>query len=211
VELTVGPIHPRPLAQRYPLVRHVMATVLLGGGTLEEELVDYVQGVSSEDVVRSIIAKIRALLADPEATDDAIDTFLLDNAQRFVAGSGRRTLEHVADRFQPLLEDSGRRTVEQVVAVLRRRAVPLGHDEAKVLAEMLLDRDKRPAHQGEIVIVDEHTQESDTTWAFVFNSRDYVETGSFLDMIVGNAPILVDKATGRTRVGRSDLSVAEQI
>jgi hypothetical protein len=76
---------------------------------------------------------------------------------------------------------------------------------------MLLDRDVRPAHQGEIVIVDDHTQESDTTWAFVYNSRDHIETGSFLDMLVGNAPVLVDKATGRTRVGRSDLSVAEQI
>jgi hypothetical protein len=30
-------------------------------------------------------------------------------------------------------------------------------------------------------------------------------------MVVGNAPILVDKATGHTHLGRSDLSVAEQI
>jgi hypothetical protein len=283
---------PTDLGQRYPRVRHFMATILLGGSTFEEELVEYVQGVSGEGVVRSVIADIRALLADPDLTDEAIDTFVLDNSQRFLAGSGRRTLEHVADRFQQLLDDpppphpltlraptlaaflaeftarhgdfdvlvragavaagaevaarsaeegaallqdaaltdrdlatfvrrshswwllddSGRRTVEQVVTVLRRPTAPLGHDEAKVLAEMHLDRHKRPAHQeDEIVIVDHHTRESDTTWAFVYNSRAYLETGSFLDIIVGNAPILVDKATGRTHVGRSDVSVAEQI
>jgi hypothetical protein len=275
------------LALRFPRVRHFMATILLGSGTLEEE---FVRWVSSEEVVLLTIADIRSLLADPDVTDDAIDTFVLDNAQRFVDGSGRRTLDHVAGRLQQLLDDppaphpltlraptlaaflteftqrrgdldtlvragavaagadvaarsaqegaallldaaltdrdlatfvrshswwlldnSGHRTVEQVVAVLRRPTAALGHDEAKVLAEMLLNRNRRPADQGEIVIVDDHTQESTTTWAFVYNSRDYIETGSFLDMIVGNAPILVDKATGRTRRGRSDLSAAEQI
>jgi hypothetical protein len=278
------------LADRFPGVRHFIATILLGSGALEEELADYVRWVSGAEVVRSMIAEIRALLTDPDITDDAIDEFMLDNAQRFIAGSGRRTLDHVTDRLQQLLDDppaphpltlraptlaaflttftrrrgdfdtlvragavasgadvtvrsaeegtillqdaaltnrelatfvrscswwllddSGHRTIEQVVAVLRRPATAVGHDEAKVLAEVLLDRDIRPTHQGEIVIVDDHTQESDTTWAFVYNSRDYVETGSFLDMVVGNAPILVDKATGHTHLGRSDLSVAEQI
>jgi hypothetical protein len=281
---------PTDLSHRYPRVRHFMATILLGDGTLDEELTGYVRWVSGKDVVRSTIAEIRALLASQDVTDDAIDTFVLDNAHRFVAGSGRRTLQHVADRLQQLLDDppaphpltlraptlaaflaeftrrygdfevlvragavaagvdvaarsadegamllkdaaltdedlarfvrthswwllddSGRQTIERAAAVLGRPNSPLGHDEAKVLAEMRLDRDVRPAHEGEIVIVDAHTQKSDTTWAFVYNSRDYVVTGSMLDMIVGNAPILVDKATGRVRVGRSDLSVAEQI
>jgi hypothetical protein len=281
---------PTDLAQRHPDVRQFLATILLGGGTFDDELAGYVEGVSSPDVVRSTIAGLRELLARPDVGDDDLDEFVLDNAQRYV-GSGRGTLEHIADRLQHLLDhpppphpltvrapalaafleahtrsygdlddlvragaaaapddaaaaaqdgaallddpalteadlarfvrahswwlldDSGRRTVEQVVGVIRH-PVPvaaLGHDEARALAEALLDRDVRPGHADDVVIVDEHTQESATTWAFVYNSRTYVESGSVLDMIVGNAPVLVDKSTGRTRIGRSDLSVAEQI
>lgn len=278
------------LAHRYPAVHHFMTTVLLGDGTLEDELVDYVKGVSRPEVARSLVADVRTLLAEADVSDDDLDTFVLDNAFRFVGGSGRRTLEHVAERLQHLLEhpppahpltdraptlaaflgrytsrrgvfddlvragaaaagpevaaraaeegtallrdpeipdvelnrfvrehswwfldNSGRRTIDQAVAGLGRPAGPLVHDEAKALAEIHLDEVIRPHHDDEVVIVDRHTQESDTTWAFVYNSRAYVETGDFLDMIVGNAPVLVDKATGHTRSGRSDLSVAEQL
>lgn len=278
---------PTDLAQRFPDVRQFLATILLGGGTFDDELVGFVKGVRSPDRVASTIAGIRGLLASEEATDHDLDEFVLDNAQRYV-GNGRRTLELVADRLQQLLDhppaphpltlrapalaafmeahtrrrdalddlvragvaaeadggaaaaregeallddpalteadlvpfvrahsswlldDSGRSTVERVVGVIRH-PTPVDHDEARALAEAFLDGQVRPDQPDEVVIVDRHTQESATTWAFVYNSRAYVETGSMIDMIVGNAPVLVDRSTGRTRAGRSDLPVAEQI
>lgn len=287
---------PTTLNSRYPGLRHFMLTVLLGDGTFEDELVGYVLGVSAPEFVEARIAEIRALLDDPEATDDAVDDFVLGNARRFVDGSGRRTLEHAADRLQAILDDpplphpltsrapalaaflesftrsrddlealvtagaeavgpegvaevagearalsddpgigdldlsrfvrahswwlvgnSGRRTLQRVLDALGAGAPSgggpggLGADEARAAAERFLDGTVRQAHDDEIVIVDRHTQESDGTWAFVYNTRAYVESGDMLDMLVGNAPVLVDKATGETRLGRTDLTVAEQL
>jgi hypothetical protein len=81
---------------------------------------------------------------------------------------------------------------------------------AKAIAERVLDEEVG-SDDGEIVIVDPHTRESDDAWVFVYNTRAYVETGSFEDMLIGNAPLFVDKATGQTRFGRTDISVEEQL
>jgi hypothetical protein len=81
---------------------------------------------------------------------------------------------------------------------------------AKAIAERTLDESVRPSN-GDVVIVDQHTRESAENWVFVYNTRAYVETGSFADMLVGNAPLFVDKATGQTRFGRTDISVDEQL
>ncbi len=47
----------------------------------------------------------------------------------------------------------------------------------------------------ELVIsrIDEHT---DIGWVFFYNSKAYVENGEFEHALVGNAPLIVEKATG---------------
>lgn len=82
--------------------------------------------------------------------------------------------------------------------------------EARAIAERALDETVRVANP-DVVIVDRHTRESGDSWVFVYNSRAYVETGAFEDMLVGNAPLFVDKATGHTRFGRTDIGVDEQL
>jgi Immunity protein 35 len=86
----------------------------------------------------------------------------------------------------------------------------MNQQEARTIAERVLDETVRPSND-DVIIVDQHTRESAHTWAFVYNTRAYVETGSFEDMLIGNAPLFVDKSTGRTRFGRTDVPLDAQL
>lgn len=87
---------------------------------------------------------------------------------------------------------------------------PMDGQEARAIAERALDETVRPANP-DVVIVDRHTRESGDSWVFVYDNRAYVETGAFEERLVGNAPLFVDKATGHTRFGRTDIGVDEQL
>jgi hypothetical protein len=50
--------------------------------------------------------------------------------------------------------------------------------------------------KSEIVVMDEHTIEKEWGWVFFYESSDYLKTGDFSDQLVGNAPFIVNKATG---------------
>lgn len=68
--------------------------------------------------------------------------------------------------------------------------------EARAIAERVLDQVVRTSHGEEIVILDERTVESATTWMFVYNSRrhgDHVPPNT--------ASLFIDKATGDARFG----------
>ncbi|MFY1597039.1 YrhB domain-containing protein [Micromonospora sp. WMMD737] len=45
-----------------------------------------------------------------------------------------------------------------------------------------------------------HVEERPGCWIFYYQSVRYVQTGSFLDSVAGNAPILVDWNTGQPHV-----------
>ncbi|MCY6493928.1 YrhB domain-containing protein [Leptolyngbya sp. GGD] len=45
----------------------------------------------------------------------------------------------------------------------------------------------------ELVVVDEYTIEKEYGWVFFYESKRYLETGSFSDRVLGNVPILVEK------------------
>jgi hypothetical protein len=47
-----------------------------------------------------------------------------------------------------------------------------------------------------LVVIEEMTIEKDFGWVFFYNSKKYLETQSFSDMIVGNAPILISRKDG---------------
>lgn len=48
----------------------------------------------------------------------------------------------------------------------------------------------------DLVIQDDETIEQDFGWVFFYTTKKYLETGDFRDMVVGNAPVIVDKDTG---------------
>lgn len=68
------------------------------------------------------------------------------------------------------------------------------YDEAKELAnQWLLDKNC----DFEIILIDESTIKEDFGWVFFYNSKKYLETGNFRDMLAGNAPLIIDKKTGQ--------------
>lgn len=84
-------------------------------------------------------------------------------------------------------------------------------DQAKIIAERLMNQDVRSARGGGVMIFDEHTVESDDWWAFVYNSRAYRESGDFRQSLVDNPPIMVNKATSEAKFGRTDMSMEDQL
>jgi hypothetical protein len=65
------------------------------------------------------------------------------------------------------------------------------YEEARECAQRLLDG----LHAGPYAITG--AQEHPVGWVFFYGSRQHQESGSFLDALVGNAPILIDRDTGQ--------------
>jgi len=59
----------------------------------------------------------------------------------------------------------------------------------------------------EWVILDQYTIEKSWGWVFFYNSREYVSTGDPQYQLIGNAPYIVNKATGEL----ADTGTAEDI
>lgn len=87
----------------------------------------------------------------------------------------------------------------------------MNRQEARSIAERVLDEEIRSPDGPEIVIVDEFTVESPDTCVFVYNTRAWAETRDDDEVLLGNAPIFIDKATGQTRFGRTDLEIEAQL
>jgi hypothetical protein len=67
----------------------------------------------------------------------------------------------------------------------------ISFDQAKVIAEGTL-RAIADATNDEFGIVGNEI--IDEGWLFFYNSKDFIETGSFSSMLVGNGPIFVDRS-----------------
>jgi hypothetical protein len=65
-------------------------------------------------------------------------------------------------------------------------------DEAAATAifEHFLSEKEKSIHQP-LAIVAKETQRIPKGWAFVYQSKSYVETGNFSDMLVGQGPVIV--------------------
>jgi hypothetical protein len=82
--------------------------------------------------------------------------------------------------------------------------------EARVLAEGYLK--KLPASPPiELVILDQHTIETDFGWVFFWNSKKYIETGNFQYCIPGNGPIIVDRRDGSVHGTPSACPIEESV
>ena len=51
-----------------------------------------------------------------------------------------------------------------------------------------------------VSIVDKQTLDRDWCWVFFYQSQAFLQTGSRSDLLAGNGPIMVEKATGRLHV-----------
>ena len=63
----------------------------------------------------------------------------------------------------------------------------------KELARHMLDS----SDDVELAIVDSGTLEYSWGWVFFYNSVAYIESGSNLERLAGNAPFIVERETGR--------------
>ena len=52
----------------------------------------------------------------------------------------------------------------------------------------------------ELALMPEHTREFEKGWVFFYQSRRFVETGDMMEMVGGNAPLIVDKMDGSVHV-----------
>ena len=67
---------------------------------------------------------------------------------------------------------------------------------AQKLAEEEINRSY--ASPGDrLVVVEEETIEKEYGWIFFYTSRRFLETGDLNHMLAGNAPIVVDRQTGK--------------
>lgn len=67
-------------------------------------------------------------------------------------------------------------------------------DEAKAIAEQAISR----FAEGDCVIDDRLTLDYGWGWVFFWSSRQFVESGDLKHAMFGNAPIIVDRNTGKT-------------
>ncbi|HEX6426354.1 MAG TPA: YrhB domain-containing protein [Niastella sp.] len=57
----------------------------------------------------------------------------------------------------------------------------------------------------------EKTIEFELGWVFYYQTKAYIENGNYLDAAVGNAPIIIDKRTGKVHVTGTAYSVKKYI
>ncbi|HEY7386899.1 MAG TPA: YrhB domain-containing protein [Bryobacteraceae bacterium] len=73
--------------------------------------------------------------------------------------------------------------------------IPKSKSEARRLAEEHLST--TPARPPTpVVVLDEHTIETDFGWVFFWTSKQYAETGDFRYALAGNGPLIVDRRDG---------------
>ena len=70
---------------------------------------------------------------------------------------------------------------------------------ARKTAEAVIASDA-PPNEPEVAIIDGQTIEKPYGWVFFYQSERYLETGHPDDFLYGNAPILVERYTGRATV-----------
>jgi hypothetical protein len=70
---------------------------------------------------------------------------------------------------------------------------------------------KSGGHDWDAVIIDENTIEREFGWVFFYQSRRFLETGCISDMLLGNAPIIINKSDGSLHVTGTAHPVDEYI
>jgi hypothetical protein len=63
----------------------------------------------------------------------------------------------------------------------------------------------------EVLICEVKTVEREAGWVFYYNSRKFIQTGDFSVMLMGNAPIFINRSDGGAKFIRGDVSVDEAL
>lgn len=71
--------------------------------------------------------------------------------------------------------------------------------DAKTIVRSYLEKVGRQAGE-QLEIVETETIERPFGWVFFYNSRKYLRTKNFSDMLAGNAPLIVNRETGDLHV-----------
>lgn len=72
----------------------------------------------------------------------------------------------------------------------------LNYEKAKILAQTWIDLNC----SVEAEIIDEATITKSYGWVFFYQSKSYLKTQNFSDMLAGNAPILIERLNGELRI-----------
>ena len=72
----------------------------------------------------------------------------------------------------------------------------LDFETAKKMVEEEINRSFN-ADDDELVVVEEETVQKEYGWIFFYTSRRFLETGDLNFMVAGNAPVVVNKRTGK--------------
>lgn len=73
----------------------------------------------------------------------------------------------------------------------------LDYQKARVLAQTWIDLQQTSV---EVQIVDEATISKPYGWIFFYQSKRFLETENISDILVGNAPIFIDRFDGELRI-----------
>lgn len=72
----------------------------------------------------------------------------------------------------------------------------MNKQEAQRLVEAEIEKTKDMYDPIDCVVLENETIEKSWGWVFFYQSKTYVETGDFREMLGGNAPIIVNRITG---------------
>lgn len=77
-------------------------------------------------------------------------------------------------------------------------------DVAKTSAAAFIAENVRPNLTHDVVIVDGVVREFEHYWCFPYDGARYVKFDDPVDVMAGNVPIVVEKATGTARFAEPD-------
>ena len=73
----------------------------------------------------------------------------------------------------------------------------LSYSQALTIAKKEVIKLSMP--DDEYIIVEDQVTEMSWGWVFIYNSRQFIETGDDQYQLMGNAPIFINKETGQIR------------
>lgn len=85
----------------------------------------------------------------------------------------------------------------------------LNQAEAHQIAEDFIRAEIQP--RTAVALSVSELEEFPTCWVAIYNSRKYVESGSFRDALAGNSPLIINKRTRKVRIGSTSQPVEEQL
>ena len=88
----------------------------------------------------------------------------------------------------------------------------VSYEEAKAVALKQANKILNLTNErDEVILCESHTVERPEGWVFYYDSRGFLETGDVNSMLMGNAPIFVDRQNGEANVINGALPVDQAL